>query len=105
MNAAPTGKYAADVGHKTTFRIIGHRNFPRMFDTEPERQLYFVNPATKSDAIVTAWLYSVNVGKNIETFLSRRYAKKYKDTQFFLTSEDQMGRNERLFYQMLGVKK
>lgn len=105
MNAAPTIKYAADVGHRTTFRIIGHRNFPRMFDTEPERQLYFVNPDTKSEAIVTAWLYAVNVGKNIETFLSRRYARKYKDIQFFLTTEDQMLRNERLFYQMLGVKK
>lgn len=105
MNAAPTVKYEADVGQRTTFRIVGHRNFPRMFDSEPERQSYFVNPKTKSDAIVTAWLYAVNVGRNIETFLSKKYSKKYKDVKFFITSEEQMIRNEKLFYQMLGIKK
>ncbi|XP_071484576.1 alpha-N-acetyl-neuraminyl-2,3-beta-galactosyl-1,3-N-acetyl-galactosaminide alpha-2,6-sialyltransferase-like isoform X1 [Diadema antillarum] len=103
MNAAPTLNYEQDVGSRTTFRVIGHRNFPRMFDTQEERQLYFVNRTTRSEAIVVLWLYSVNVKKNPELILSRKYAKQYKNVSFYLTQEEVMKRNVKLFYQELGI--
>ncbi|XP_011671429.2 alpha-N-acetylgalactosaminide alpha-2,6-sialyltransferase 5 isoform X1 [Strongylocentrotus purpuratus] len=105
MNAAPTLNYTKDVGSRTTFRVIGHRNFPRMFDTEAERRLYFVNTTTKSEAIVVLWLYSVNVNRNLELILSRKFAQKYKDVSFFLTKQEIMNRNVELFYQELGTSK
>ncbi|XP_054764475.2 alpha-N-acetylgalactosaminide alpha-2,6-sialyltransferase 5-like [Lytechinus pictus] len=105
MNAAPTLNYTKDVGSRTTFRVIGHRNFPRMFDTEAERRLYFVNTTTKSEAIVVLWLYSVNVNRNLELILSKKFAQKYKDISFYLTNQEVMNRNVELFYQELGTSK
>ena len=105
MNAAPTLKYEKDVGSRTTFRVVGHRNFPRMFDTEDERKLYFVNTTTKSEALVVLWLYSVNVNRNLELILARKFAQKYKNITFYLTKQEIMNRNVELFYQELGMSK
>ncbi|XP_071953502.1 alpha-N-acetylgalactosaminide alpha-2,6-sialyltransferase 3-like [Antedon mediterranea] len=107
MNAAPTNGYEKDVGRKTTFRIIGHRNFPRMMNSEEKRKYHLVNATTKSDNIVLVWLYAVdfNPKRNPARRWASAMAQKYRTTNFYMANYKTMTENEEIFTAELGVSR
>ena len=105
MNAAPSLKYEEDVGSRTTFRVIGHRNFPSMIKKEEQQKYHIINETTKSDYLVVTWLYGVNVEKNTPRKMCQVLAKKYKNFVCYLGTEDTMNRNLNVFYNELGISR
>ncbi|XP_033115155.1 alpha-N-acetyl-neuraminyl-2,3-beta-galactosyl-1,3-N-acetyl-galactosaminide alpha-2,6-sialyltransferase-like isoform X2 [Anneissia japonica] len=107
MNAAPIDGYEDDVGRKTTFRIIGHRNFPRMLNSEARRKYHLINSTTKADNIVVVWLYAVdfNPKRNPARRWAAAMAKKYRDTNFYMANYKTMLQNEEIFQAELGISR
>ncbi|XP_071800304.1 alpha-N-acetyl-neuraminyl-2,3-beta-galactosyl-1,3-N-acetyl-galactosaminide alpha-2,6-sialyltransferase-like isoform X1 [Asterias amurensis] len=104
MNGAPTATYEADVGTKTTYRVIGHRNFPKMMKTMKERRHYLDDEATRSDLVVV-WHYGVNWKKNSPARWSKVFCSIFKKATVYLASETAMKRNEEMFYGELDIQK
>ncbi len=104
MNGAPTSTYEADVGTRTTFRVMGHRNFPQMMGSVKDRSRYLEDEATRSD-IVVVWHYLVDWIWNSPSRWSKVYASMYPNANVYLASEDAMKRNEITFYKELNVSK
>ncbi|XP_072045288.1 uncharacterized protein [Amphiura filiformis] len=105
MNGAPSLNYEIDVGSRTTFRVIGHRNFPSMFKKEESQKYHITNTTTRSDYIVVTWLYGVNLKRNTPYKMCHILQKKYKDFRCYLGTEDTMNRNLNLFYNELGISR
>ena len=103
MNAAPTLNFEKDVGKRTTFRVIGHRNVPRMLSKEEHKEIFLSYATTRSESVVVLWLYSVNLKRVREIKTMASLAKVYKNVTFFTTSKKAMDRNMNLFYEELGV--
>ncbi|XP_033636812.1 alpha-N-acetyl-neuraminyl-2,3-beta-galactosyl-1,3-N-acetyl-galactosaminide alpha-2,6-sialyltransferase-like [Asterias rubens] len=104
MNGAPTATYEADVGTRTTFRVMGHRNFPKMMGSMTDRSRYLEDKATLSD-IVVVWHYQVDWIQNSPSRWCKTYAGLYPNAAVYLASEDVMRRNEMIFYKELNVSK
>ena len=103
MNAAPTLNFERDVGKRTTFRVVGHRNYPVMLTNNKDKERYLVNSTTKSESLVVLWLYPVNLkGVRLLKTVSKM-AKNYKNVTFYAATQKVMDRNMRLFYEELGV--
>ncbi len=105
MNAAPTLQYEKDVGSRTTFRVIGHRNFPSIFKKDDKQQYHITNTTTKSDYIIVTWLYGVHLKKNTPYKMCTVLKKKFANFSCYLGTEETMNRNLDVFYNELGISR
>ncbi|XP_038048524.1 alpha-N-acetyl-neuraminyl-2,3-beta-galactosyl-1,3-N-acetyl-galactosaminide alpha-2,6-sialyltransferase-like [Patiria miniata] len=104
MNSAPTEGYQHDVGTRTSFRVIGHRNFPLLLSTMRKRRWYLGDPATRSDLVVV-WHYGVRWKYNPAERWCRVFCVMYHQVNVYLSSEQVMKRNEQMFYKELNISK
>ncbi|XP_038048520.1 alpha-N-acetyl-neuraminyl-2,3-beta-galactosyl-1,3-N-acetyl-galactosaminide alpha-2,6-sialyltransferase-like [Patiria miniata] len=104
MNDAPTRRYEADVGSRTTVRVVGHSNFRPTFQNKPSNQkTHFMYERTKSENIIIAWLYATNVYKNPAYRLILNYSQLYKNVSFYMHTLAMMRYNNEVFHNETGI--
>ncbi|XP_022087682.1 alpha-N-acetyl-neuraminyl-2,3-beta-galactosyl-1,3-N-acetyl-galactosaminide alpha-2,6-sialyltransferase-like [Acanthaster planci] len=104
MNDAPTRGFEADVGGRTTVRVVGHTNFRPTFQNKPSNQkTHFMHERTKSENIVIAWLYTTNVYKNPAYRLILNYSQLYKNVTFYMHTLAMMRYNNEVFHNETGI--
>ncbi|XP_033636907.1 alpha-N-acetyl-neuraminyl-2,3-beta-galactosyl-1,3-N-acetyl-galactosaminide alpha-2,6-sialyltransferase-like [Asterias rubens] len=104
MNDAPTRAFEADVGSRTTVRVVGHSNFRPTFQNKPSNQkVHFMYERTKSDNVIIAWLYNTNVYKNPAYRLILNYSQLYKNVSFFMHTLAMMRYNNEVFHNETGI--
>ncbi|XP_071793421.1 alpha-N-acetyl-neuraminyl-2,3-beta-galactosyl-1,3-N-acetyl-galactosaminide alpha-2,6-sialyltransferase-like [Asterias amurensis] len=102
MNTAPTHKYEADVGSRTTFRVIGHRNLPSMLKKVKDRSKYLDNVATRSDLVIV-WHYGWKITKEALNKYCKKNCLTRPHAAVYISGEEVMKRNEVMFYKELNI--
>lgn len=99
MNAAPTQGFEADVGNKTTVRVVSHSSVRRLV----HREAFFFNQESNTHYVV--WGPERNMrsdGKGRVFNLLVKLALKYPGTHIYAVSREKMLQCDRIFQNETG---
>ncbi|XP_071489095.1 alpha-N-acetylgalactosaminide alpha-2,6-sialyltransferase 5-like [Diadema antillarum] len=100
MNDAPTKGFEADVGTRTTARVIGHRNLGRVFAHQKDLQdQMFSNRSSEKVFIHWSYLTDIDADQVGEYALVMKLMEKYPKVDFVMFTPQKMKFAEKLFHQ------
>ncbi|XP_023671713.1 alpha-N-acetylgalactosaminide alpha-2,6-sialyltransferase 3 isoform X4 [Paramormyrops kingsleyae] len=99
MNSAPTRGFEADVGHRTSLRVVSHTSVPLLV----QRQHYFFGQA--NDTVYVVWGPLRNMrrdGRGVVYNMLRQVMESYPQARVYVTTEERMNHCDRVFKEETG---
>ncbi|XP_022105473.1 alpha-N-acetyl-neuraminyl-2,3-beta-galactosyl-1,3-N-acetyl-galactosaminide alpha-2,6-sialyltransferase-like [Acanthaster planci] len=107
MNSAPITGYQADVGTRTTARVMGHVNLLKLNQSQADQHQIFVNRSTRTQRLIIPWLFNTRVDKRKDKHyaIAKNFSKTYTNTEFYMLSSSKIAFAENLFQTNTGISR